>query len=248
MDFLDSNAFEQMAREYNKKYANNSISVLSSKNSFIRDEIKGLFCCALSLLENLKIGFKRYSKFNNFFNKAEIFKNDLRDFFKVNFCEELECKIDSTVNQINHKYCAINMLDTYINIFDFNIKVLNEIDKIKNLNNINYNENCNIKCYESRKSNNVYLNKDNYSTESKQDSFYEVVDNSQINLDKNSSNNDDSLVKDNIDCKSIHINNITHDYEITNDKVNYLLIKLYEIQEIFKIFTENLKEFYSIIN
>lgn len=178
LEYLDNNAFEQMAREYYKKYCS-SVSVLEQNNELFNN-LKEIFIKIIKLLNCLETNFNKYNKFNTFFENSKKFKNDLKEYVKENFNEELLLDYESNRNVVNHKFCANSMIEIFIDIFRFNTYIVEEIDKIKNI---------------------LLLN----------------AGSSEVNLSDE------------------------------KQKLDYLTAKLYEVQEIFKIFTETLKHFYSII-
>ncbi len=67
-EFLSGERFEEMAREYNKKYA--SVSVLKA-NVFDKGELKELFGELYLLFHSLYFRFGKIPKFKSFFNEVE---------------------------------------------------------------------------------------------------------------------------------------------------------------------------------
>lgn len=262
MDFLNSNAFEKMAREYNRKYSNKTVGVLSNENDILVNGTRNMFCNILNFLGYLEHTFKRYKQFNNFFAKSDILKNDLKDFYKNNFNENLTVNWEENRKVVNHKFCALSMLNTYIDVFKLNIDVIQEIDKIKNF---LYQNTFTNECSLENKDENYIINKDienktslynnqqcNFQDENA--SFYEftyendsnkMLENNEI-VNKNSYNTKDCVNSNNI--SNVNCYNDGRSFAKEKEKFEFLLTKLYELQEIFKIFTENLKEFYTNIN
>lgn len=172
-----------MAREYNRKYSVNSnhVSMLTSNDEFLVSGINEVFCKIFKLFAEIRNTFKRYNQFSKLFERVDYFQETLKDFYKHNFNCDLKCDYEINNKPINHKHCAISMMVSYIDIFNLNMDILSEIDKLKNC---------------------LMLNRENNSLEN---------------------------------------NNLKHRLEI-------LLSKLYELQDIFKKFTEILKDFYKTIN
>lgn len=200
-----------MAREYNKKYStNNYATVLNNNNLFLLDRLREIFTSIFKLYNNLKVTFKKYNEFNSFFSKAESILLEIENFFEENNFGKLTINSNEVIKPVNHKFCALSMLDIYINIFKLNAEVLHRIDELKNcllLNNYNNIDNEPLNSLNEGKLNSL-----------QGEDFNSVTENNECFLEKNKKDIED------------------------------LIEKLYKLQEIFITFTENLKDFYSIVN
>lgn len=123
MNFLNSYAFEQMAREYNARYGTayalnkkDDKIVLKVKQDF--ETICRLFCMLKNSFKNNKSTRKLFDDFDKWIKRAD-------DLFDSNFCSI------NTSKQIKHKECAIlfiELLNNFIYYID-NIEVAKELEK-----------------------------------------------------------------------------------------------------------------------
>lgn len=105
-DFLNGENFEQMAREYNKKYG--SISVLKT-NVFKKEDLEGIFSDIYMLVFMLKTSFLRNNKFKKFFENVEKMINFLcENEESLQITPKKEYKNERIV--VNHKKVACLIL------------------------------------------------------------------------------------------------------------------------------------------
>ncbi|NCB48723.1 MAG: hypothetical protein EOM55_03790 [Clostridia bacterium] len=115
-DFLSGENFEQMAKEYNKKYG--SISVLKT-SIFKKEDLEEVFSKIYLLIYMLKISFKRDNNFGMFFEIVE------KMFFEMKKMEEsmqISPKKDYKREKfvVNHKRVACLMIDIMMNFNKIN--------------------------------------------------------------------------------------------------------------------------------
>lgn len=117
--FLNSFAFEQMAREYNKKYGENKIKTLSLINDeYFEKDVTKVFDKVFCLFDLLKNVFKSNFNLTNFFKDVENLKSELKQTYKNLFFKEYNQEEKGSFKKnINHKLCSIEMLDIIQNIF-----------------------------------------------------------------------------------------------------------------------------------
>lgn len=115
-DFLSGENFEQMAKEYNKKYS--SISVLKT-SVFKKEDLEDIFGEIYLLIYMLKISFQRDSNFKLYFENAEklLFEmneieSSMQIFPKKDFKKEKHI--------VNHKKVACLMIDILIKLSHIN--------------------------------------------------------------------------------------------------------------------------------
>ena len=115
-DFLNSYAFEQMAKEYNQKYGLNSVAVLSKKEDerFLL-KVENAFDKVFHLFYLFKVGFGGQERFNNFFMEIEKLNNEMNLFFKKAFNKEYINKNNLYIynKYINHKVCELEILGVF---------------------------------------------------------------------------------------------------------------------------------------
>ena len=122
-NFLNSYAFEQMAKEYNQKYGLNNVGVLTKKEDerFLL-KVENAFDKVFHLFYLLKMRFGREERFKVFFKKADILKINIRNFFKSNFNKEYIQKDNSlyidNVKGINYRLCGLEILGVFESFFD----------------------------------------------------------------------------------------------------------------------------------
>lgn len=120
-NFLNSYAFEQMTKEYNKKYnCNQSVETLNKKeDGRTKLKVKNTFDKVFHLFYLLHIRFGKEIRFKDFFVKANDLKKDIKDFYISIYNKEyIEEPIINEDKNINHKLCVNKMLDTYSCFFD----------------------------------------------------------------------------------------------------------------------------------
>lgn len=115
-EFLNSEKFYQMAKEYNKKY--NSISVLNSK-VLDSKELSKVLQNIYKFLFLLKKGFYRNRRFKEVFDKVEKLEKVLVD---IQGLTNIEIKKDFSGEKglfINHKTFVLLILEILNDIFNF---------------------------------------------------------------------------------------------------------------------------------
>ncbi|MBQ9792472.1 MAG: hypothetical protein IJW32_01830 [Clostridia bacterium] len=120
-NFLNSYAFEQMTKEYNKKYNyNQGVEVLNKKeDERTMLKVKNAFDRVFHLFYLLNIRFGKEIRFKDFFVNVNDLKKDIKDFYITIYNKEyIEESIINNDKNINHKLCANKMLDTYSCFFD----------------------------------------------------------------------------------------------------------------------------------
>ena len=118
-EFLNSEKFYQMAKEYNKKY--NSISVLNSK-VLDSKELSKVLQNIYKFLFLLKKGFYRNRRFKEAFDKVEKLEKVLVD---IQGLTNVEIKKDFSGEKglfINHKTFVLLILEILNDIFNFEIQ------------------------------------------------------------------------------------------------------------------------------
>ena len=117
MDFLNSYAFEQMAREYNLKY--NTAQALNKKDDEIYLKVKINFekiCRLFYMLKNCFYNIARRNyKLGDVFNEFDSWIKEAQILFENNL------DVKETKEKINHKECAIifiELLNEYIYYLD----------------------------------------------------------------------------------------------------------------------------------
>ena len=126
-DFLDSEKFYQMAREYNKKY--NSISTLSTININEADYIK--------ILENIckfiyivKIGFANNKNFKTSLQKISSLENMIEQIEKENNFK-IDKNFENSQKEINNLACLKLIFDTVFLMF--HAKKSDNCEQLENL-------------------------------------------------------------------------------------------------------------------
>ena len=118
-EFLNSEKFYQMAKEYNKKY--NSISVLNSK-VLDSKELSKVLQNIYKFLFLLKKGFYRNRRFKEVFDRVEKLEKVLLD---IQGMINTEIKKDFSSEKglfINHKTFVLLILEIINDIFNFEIQ------------------------------------------------------------------------------------------------------------------------------
>ncbi len=118
-EFLNSEKFYQMAKEYNKKY--NSISVLNSK-VLDSKEVTKVLQNIYKFLFLLKKGFYRNRRFKDVFDRVEKLEKVLLD---IQNLTNIEIKKDFSGEKglfINHKTFVLLILEIINDIFNFEIQ------------------------------------------------------------------------------------------------------------------------------
>ncbi len=118
-EFLNSEKFYQMAKEYNKKY--NSISVLNSK-VLDSKEVTKVLQNIYKFLFLLKKGFYRNRRFKEVFDRVEKLEKVLLD---IQGMINTEIKKDFSSEKglfINHKTFVLLILEIINDIFNFEIQ------------------------------------------------------------------------------------------------------------------------------
>lgn len=129
-NFLNSYAFEQMTKEYNKKYnINQSVEVLNKKeDERLMLKVQNAFDKVFHLFYLLQIRFGNEPRFNTFFCGVKELKKDIKDFYISIYNKQYtECNIKNNNININHKVCANKLLEVYICFFEINSCVLKDI-------------------------------------------------------------------------------------------------------------------------
>lgn len=122
-NFLNSYAFEQMAKEYNQKYGLNNVGVLTKKEDerFLL-KVENAFDKVFHLFYLLKMRFGREERFKAFFEKVDILKINIRSFFKNNFNKEYIQKDSSlyidNIKGINYRLCGLEILGVFESFFE----------------------------------------------------------------------------------------------------------------------------------
>lgn len=117
MDFLNSYAFEQMAREYHAKY--NVAQTLNKKDDEIWLKVKINFEEICRLFCMLKNSFTRQTVRNYRLN--EVFQNFDKWAKEAKILFENNLNVENSKENINHQKCAIifiDLLNDYIHIID----------------------------------------------------------------------------------------------------------------------------------
>lgn len=122
-DFLNSYAFEQMAKAYNQKYGVHEVGVLTKKEDerFLL-KVENAFDKVFHLFYLLKMRFGRDVRFKNLFEQTNILKINIKQTFKYCFNKEYIEK-DNTlyidnIKSINYKSCGLEILAVFESFFD----------------------------------------------------------------------------------------------------------------------------------
>ena len=133
-NFLNTYAFEQMAREYNARYNKATLFSLEKKDEEIKLKVKRDFEKFSHLFYMLKQAFKQSAyKFSQLFMDFEKWKAEVGELFKGETMED----VYKTPTYITHKVCAIELMevvDSFMRTFRGMVLVESFIDDSSNLN------------------------------------------------------------------------------------------------------------------
>lgn len=117
--FLNSFAFEQMAREYNKKYGENKIKTLTLLNDeYFEKEIIDVLDKTFCLFDLLNSTFKSNFNLKSFFEEVEYLKKEAEQTYKNLFLKDYVQNQNLYIGiNINHKICAGEMFLIIKNLF-----------------------------------------------------------------------------------------------------------------------------------
>lgn len=126
-NFLNSFAFEQMVREYNKKYSGGFVNVLQiNKGEELLLKVENIFNKVFRLFYLLDKNFKGKIYLNEFFKIKESFianlKRDFKNCFSKDFIPDFNFQTDS---KLNHKICVNLMLEIFKDILHINSCYIN---------------------------------------------------------------------------------------------------------------------------
>lgn len=126
-NFLNSYAFEQMVKEYNKKYLANTVLVQTKKeDEELLLKVQNAFDKVFHLFYLLKTGFDKQVRFKSFFEQLEGLKKYMLGCYKDIFNKEyIIGTYNIEVKNINHKLCANKMLDIFEQFFNICVYVGN---------------------------------------------------------------------------------------------------------------------------
>jgi len=126
-EFLDGDAFERMAREYNAKY--NKINILENKR---KDESLNEIKMIFKKIFHLFFAFKKfYSKeYSKIHGLTLIYLNAVKSFFKKYFNYQVNFKDDNSLNVVSERESCLMVQEIHITINEFNINYLKEKDNI----------------------------------------------------------------------------------------------------------------------
>lgn len=128
-DFLNGEDFEQMAREYNKKYG--SISVLKT-NVFKKEDLESIFGEIYLLIYMLKISFQKNIKFKNIFESAEKLIVEMSETeINLQISRRKDYRNEKIV--VNHKKVACLMLGILRKFNDINYFYNEKLMKIQSM-------------------------------------------------------------------------------------------------------------------
>ena len=110
-NFLNSYAFEQMAKEYSRKYSLNSVDILKlKKDDKLLLKVDNIFNKVFRLFYLLEKCFAKNIKFRNLFLDIEKFKEDFLTCYKSMYEKEFNTLSCKSLGVVNHKICANLML------------------------------------------------------------------------------------------------------------------------------------------
>lgn len=111
-NFLNTYAFEQMAREYNAKYNKAVLFSLNNKDEEIKLKVKKDFEKFSHLFYLLKEAFRQSAyKFKMVYVQFEKWQEEAKELFEV----EIDIYKDNIPKYITHKFCAIELMDLMLN-------------------------------------------------------------------------------------------------------------------------------------
>lgn len=128
-EFLNSFAFEQMVREYNKRYGINKVETLSLLNDeYFEKEITKIYDDVFNLLGLLENAFRGNFNLKKYFEGVNELKLEAKQTYKNLFFKEYNQNKDNGFNKnINHKICVIEMINIIKNIFVIEKKFIDKI-------------------------------------------------------------------------------------------------------------------------
>lgn len=126
-NFLNSYAFEQMTKEYNKKYCQNKVSSLNiKKDEKLLLKVTNTFDKVFHLFYLFSKNFSNNKKFKLFFEEWESLKGYINEINLYIYNKEYIIKDFANFdNKFNHKICSLKVFDVYNDIFC----ILNDLQK-----------------------------------------------------------------------------------------------------------------------
>lgn len=107
-NFLNSYAFEQMAREYNARYNKATLFCTNQKDEEIKLKVKNDFEKFSHLFYMLKNAFKQsLYKFDDVFKNFKEWQKEVSEFLNIDNIKTNK----SLPNHITHKLCALELMD-----------------------------------------------------------------------------------------------------------------------------------------
>ncbi len=147
-NFLNSFAFEQMVREYHKRYSGSIVNALQiNKGEGLLLKVENIFNKVFRLFYLFDRNFKCDKNFNDFFKFKDKFVIKLKEDFKNCFGKDYISNFNFQENEkLNHKICINLILEIFKDILHINIYYLSNYfkervfngfcsDKLKNYDN-----------------------------------------------------------------------------------------------------------------
>lgn len=127
-DFLNSYAFEQMAREYNRKYSSRRVDTLSlKKDDELLLKVENIFNKVFRLFYLLKKEFRFDKRFKELFLEFDCLKQESVQKYSLLFNKSFNFSYLGYNKNVNSKVCICLLLEIFNEIFDYDNSLLNNI-------------------------------------------------------------------------------------------------------------------------